>query len=173
MLKLLLLLILSVGTLTVFMGTVQAEPLYNAVDPASLQPRYDERGQSLPTMTGKNLRIHEQVYKSETLEAIVKPRNEMEFMTTIDEGEVLLYTWEASTPLYYDFHGHQPGGNPDVWTRYADGTSIRDQGSIVAPYTGEHGWYWVNEGTQPVTIKLTVTGYYKTVFKIDLSSPSQ
>ena len=163
----------SLILLSVCLHTAQAEPLYNAVDPAGLQPNYDRSGQSQPTMTGKNLRTHATVYKSETLEAIVNPRNEMEFMTMIDEGEVMLYTWEASEPLYYDFHAHQHGGNPDVWTRYADGTSIRDQGSIVAPYTGEHGWYWVNEGTQPITIKLTVTGYYNTVYKIDLSSPSQ
>lgn len=156
-----------------FLNTAQAEPLYNAIDPATLKPNYDKSGQSQPTLTGKNLRTHARVYKSETLEATVNPRNEMEFMTTIDEGEVLLYTWEASVPLYYDFHGHQHGGDPDVWTRYADGTSIKDQGSVVIPYTGEHGWYWVNEGTEPVTIKLTVIGYYNTFYKVDLSAPAQ
>jgi hypothetical protein len=166
-------LILFVVLVVVSLFDVMAEPLYEAVDPATLQPIYDQRGQSQPTMTESNLRTHEQAYKSETLEATINPRSELEFMTTIDQGEVLLYAWQTSKPLYYDFHGHQPEGNPDVWTRYADGTADRDQGSLVTPYTGEHGWYWVNEGNQPVTVKLTVTGYYKTVFKIDLSAGGQ
>ena len=31
---------------------------------------------------------------------------------------------------------------------------------VVAPFSGEHGWYWLNISEKPVTIKLTVTGYY-------------
>jgi hypothetical protein len=30
----------------------------------------------------------------------------------------------------------------------------------VAPFSGEHGWYWVNLNDHPVTITLTVTGYF-------------
>ncbi len=150
-----------------------AQTLYESINPSTLQPTFDQRGQPIPVMTESSLRRHEQLFKSETLEATLYPQSEMEFMTTIDEGEVLLFAWETSEPLYHDFHGHQPGGNPDVWTRYTDGKTGRDQGSIVAPYTGEHGWYWVNEGQQPVTIKLTLSGYYKTVFRIDLSGTSK
>lgn len=150
-----------------------AEVLYEAIDPSTLQPRFDARGQSEPTLTPNHLRRHDQVYKSETLEATLHPQSEMEFMTTIDKGEVLLYAWETSEPLYFDFHGHQHDGNPDVWTRFADGKSAAEQGSMVTPYTGEHGWYWVNTGTQPVRIKLTVTGYYKTVFRVNLSGKSE
>jgi hypothetical protein len=35
-----------------------------------------------------------------------------------------------------------------------------DSGSLVAPFAGEHGWYWVNIGDDPVTITLQVSGYY-------------
>ena len=161
------------GILVLLLNSVQAETLYESTEPANLQPRYDERGQSLPVMTESNLRRHDQQFKSETLEATLYPQSEMEFMTTIDQGEVMLFAWETSEPLYHDFHGHQPGVNPDVWTRYSDGTASREQGSVVAPYTGEHGWYWVNEGDNPVTIKLSLSGYYKTVFRVDLSGTSK
>ena len=30
----------------------------------------------------------------------------------------------------------------------------------VAPFAGEHGWYWLNIHDGPVTITLTVTGFY-------------
>ena len=47
------------------------------------------------------------------------------------------------------------------WVRYeeADGINGRN-GSLVAPFKGEHGWYWVNASEKPVTITLTVTGYH-------------
>ena len=32
-----------------------------------------------------------------------------------------------------------------------------------APFTGEHGWYWLNYNDFPVTITLTVTGYFDDV----------
>ena len=166
-------LICGILLLVLMLNSVQAETLYESTEPANLQPRYDERGQSLPVMTESNLRRHEQQFKSETLEATLYPQSEMEFMTTIDQGEVMLFAWETSEPLYHDFHGHQPGVNPDVWTRYSDGTASREQGSVVAPYTGEHGWYWVNEGDKAVTIKLSLSGYYKTVFRVDLSGTSK
>jgi hypothetical protein len=34
-----------------------------------------------------------------------------------------------------------------------------DNGSLVAPFAGEHGWFWLNVSDTPVTITLTVTGY--------------
>lgn len=162
---------LFIGWITA--GTVLAAPLYDAIDLSTLPPKFDARGQSEPTLTPDHLRRHDKVYKTETLEAVLHPRSEMEFMTTIDEGEVLLYAWETSEPLYFDFHGHQHDGNPDVWTRFADGETAADQGSMVTPYTGEHGWYWVNTGTSPVKIKLTVSGYYNTVFRVNLSGKSE
>ena len=36
-------------------------------------------------------------------------------------------------------------------------------GSLVAPFAGEHGWYWLNISEKPVTIKLTFTGYHNEV----------
>ena len=41
----------------------------------------------------------------------------------------------------------------------ADGINGRN-GSLVAPFKGEHGWYWLNVSEKPVTITLTVTGYH-------------
>jgi len=145
-------------------------PLYHAIDLSILTPVFDQHGQSEPTEFGMNLRVHTSPYMTETVETILNPRNEVEFMVHIEEGEVLLYTWETDEPLYYDLHGHQREGDPDVWTRYIDGEANRDQGSIVIPYSGDHGWYWVNLGSKPVKIRLTIAGYYKEIFKIDLSA---
>jgi len=148
-------------------------PLYIAIDPSSLKPEFDQYGHSVPIVSDTNLRQHGQPYKSETVETILNPRNEVEFMIIMDEGDVLLFAWEAEEELYYDLHGHQREGNPDIWTRYSDGKKQKDHGSIVAPYSGDHGWYWVNLGVKPIKIRLTIAGYYEDIFKVNLSGQAE
>ena len=36
----------------------------------------------------------------------------------------------------------------------------RQAGAILAPYAGEHGWYWLNLEDHPVTIQLEAVGFY-------------
>ena len=35
-----------------------------------------------------------------------------------------------------------------------------NQGSLVAPFAGEHGWYWLNYNEYPVVVTLTVEGWF-------------
>jgi hypothetical protein len=41
---------------------------------------------------------------------------------------------------------------------------------LVAPFDGEHGWYWLNLSEQPVTIKLTVNGFHEKIIDYGISS---
>jgi hypothetical protein len=38
-------------------------------------------------------------------------------------------------------------------------------GRLVAPFAGQHGWYWLNRGQQPVTVKVSVTGFQQKLFR--------
>jgi hypothetical protein len=63
--------------------------------------------------------------------------------------------------VYVDYHGHDPSLGDKFWVRYSEQDGVeRASGSLVAPFSGEHGWYWLNVSDKPVTIKLTVSGYY-------------
>ncbi len=87
---------------------------------------------------------------------------ETEVKALLDEAQVLLYSWEADGDVYVDFHGHDPAATGDGFVRYREEQSTRSgHGSLVAPFTGEHGWFWLNIDNKPVNIKLTVTGYFK------------
>ena len=33
-------------------------------------------------------------------------------------------------------------------------------GTLTAPFSGIHGWYWENVGDQEITVTLTSAGYY-------------
>jgi len=43
------------------------------------------------------------------------------------------------------------------------GPHVKQYGSLVAPFGGEHGWYWVNFNEFPVVVSLSVTGYYEDI----------
>jgi hypothetical protein len=142
--------------------------LYSAIDTSNMIPQYNQQGEPLPVVDGINLREYNEPYKTETIETTLIPRQQIEYMAQMDQGEVLLYSWEIDGKSYYDFHAHQENVNPDIWIRYKDGASLNANGSIIAPHSGEHGWYWVNLDTRPVKLKLTVSGYYKEMVRIEL-----
>jgi hypothetical protein len=85
-----------------------------------------------------------------------------EVKMVMTEGSVAVYDWVVDDGVVYSqFHGHTPELGPDFWVEYREDQqgAHSGQGSLVAPFTGEHGWYWVNIEDHPVTITLTVTGY--------------
>ena len=88
---------------------------------------------------------------------------ETEVKALLREAKVIEYTWKTDGGLVYcDMHGHDPAAGPDFFVRYREdqeGTT-EATGSLVAPFDGEHGWYWLNLHDGPVTITLTVTGFF-------------
>ena len=57
--------------------------------------------------------------------------------------------------------GHDPAAGDDFFVRYEEQQAgTKGNGSLVAPFEGEHGWYWLNINEVPVTITLTVTGFF-------------
>ncbi|HEU4620094.1 MAG TPA: hypothetical protein VFV10_18805 [Gammaproteobacteria bacterium] len=100
-----------------------------------------------------------------TVQVTLPPEGETEIKTALDTGKVILYSWKVDRGrIYSDFHGHDPEAGDEYWVRYkeqqeADGNN----GSLVAPFSGEHGWYWLNYNEFPVTVTLTVSGYFKDI----------
>lgn len=90
----------------------------------------------------------------------LQPGQQTEIKALLDEAQVILYTWHAEGgPVYTDFHGHEPDAG-DAFVRYEETQASTDgHGSLVAPFSGEHGWFWLNISEQPVTITLQITGY--------------
>jgi hypothetical protein len=102
--------------------------------------------------------------KSETLTITLPVGGETEVKAVLGTNKVVLYSWKVDKGLVYvDFHGHSPDWtNKQAFVRYLEAKDgiAEDSGSLVAPFAGEHGWYWVNIGDDPVTITLQVSGYY-------------
>jgi hypothetical protein len=103
--------------------------------------------------------------RTETLEITIGAEQQTEVKTVLRQGKMVVYSWEVDQgEIYVDYHGHDPALGDDFWVRYKeqDGGS-GSHGSLVAPFDGEHGWYWLNYNDFPVVVTLTVTGYYEDI----------
>jgi hypothetical protein len=92
----------------------------------------------------------------------LQPGQQTEVKAVLDAAQVIVYSWKAQGgQVYTDFHGHEPGAG-EAFVRYEEQQSgAEGYGSLVAPFAGEHGWFWLNISEQPVTITLELTGYIR------------
>jgi hypothetical protein len=100
------------------------------------------------------------VYKVDEREFELAPSEGMEFKYHIEKGGGLVYTWTASGSLEYEFHGEPDGAKGGAYESYELSAGSRGAGSLTAPFTGIHGWYWENKSSAPVKIALTSAGFY-------------
>jgi hypothetical protein len=101
---------------------------------------------------------------SETRTIKLEPGQQTEIKAVMDAAQVIVYSWKAEGgQVYTDFHGHEPTAG-DAFVRYEEQQSGNaGNGSLVAPFAGEHGWFWLNISEQPVTITIQLTGYLREV----------
>jgi hypothetical protein len=116
--------------------------------------------------------------RSDKLKLVLKPEQQAEVKMVLAEGDAVVYSWTSKGvpegDLYVDFHGHTvavPGKDENV-VRYSEGEHLSGKGAIVAPLTGDHGWYFLNMGTKPVTIELQVHGFHAKLGKNMLTTQS-
>jgi len=98
-----------------------------------------------------------------TMQIELGESGETEVKAVLTEGKAIVFDWEVDDGIVYtDFHGHTPEFGEDFWVRYQEDQqgAASGHGSLVAPFSGEHGWYWVNIEDHPITITLTITGYF-------------
>ena len=100
--------------------------------------------------------------RTDTLQIPIGPDEETEVKVALTAGKMILFSWEVDRgQIYSDYHGHDPALGSQFWVRYREQQEgSGGEGSLVAPFDGEHGWYWVNYNEFPVVVTLTVTGYY-------------
>lgn len=122
-------------------------------------PEFD---QPVPLPNPAVFQGHPEPARTETLTVNLAAGGETEIKTVLKESQVILYSWKVDRgQVYVDFHGHEPDAGQDYWVRYEEQQAgTEGQGSLVAPFAGEHGWFWQNYNEFPVVITLTFSGYY-------------
>lgn len=108
-----------------------------------------------------------ETFKTEQVTIELASLEEVEFKARMNEGDTLLYSWAVDLPLYVDLHGEPDNYPAAEAVRYeeADGVTSR-HGRITAPFSGHHGWYWLNTNDVAVTVRLKVSGFYDSLDEV-------
>lgn len=105
-------------------------------------------------------------YREGEYDILVLSGSDLEYKLGLDEGGSITYRWtvDMARPelLTAEFHGHthRIGDEPGTVMFYKIHTDGAEQGSLVAPFEGIHGWYFDNRSDEDVTVRLKVAGFY-------------
>lgn len=103
----------------------------------------------------------ERPFNGETVEFTLAPgEGWIEYKYRLEQGESLLYAWSASGTVNFEFHAEPDGGPAGYAQTYEKSLGRAASGTLTAPFSGIHGWYWQNTGAEPVTVTLTSSGFY-------------
>ena len=106
-------------------------------------------------------------YRSDVIDIPLEAGGELEYKLGLNEGDSIVYQWDAvelEKPelLYAEFHGHTPPvDNAGDLMFYRKATGGTERGTLVAPFTGIHGWYLRNDGEEAIVVRLKVAGFYE------------
>ena len=95
--------------------------------------------------------------KSQEISVTLQPGEGTEVKADMKQGAKLTYSWKVEGgTVNHDTHGAGAGGKE---VSYSKGRGVPgDEGELMAAFDGNHGWFWRNRGSAPVTVKLTASG---------------
>lgn len=100
------------------------------------------------------------VFKRDAVDFTLAPFESIEYKYRLAQGASMVFSWEATAPVVFDFHAEPDGAAPGYAESFDRREAASAHGTLVAPFSGIHGWYWQNTSTQDVTVKLTTAGFY-------------
>ncbi len=121
---------------------------------------------------GTILAPQDAAFQQESVTFEARPREGFEYKYRLEKGESLLYTWTASAPMNTEFHA-EPDGAPRGYAQtYEKKDSMTGaSGTLTAPFSGIHGWYWENTTDMPATVTLVTAGYYNLAHEFRSDQP--
>ena len=107
-------------------------------------------------------------YRADEMEITLAAGKGVEVKTHLAKGATLIYTWKTrnAEKVNHDFHGEPVNAKENEFESFIleDGVS-ESKGTLIAPFTGVHGWYWKNNSAAPVTVVLKASGFYSDIFR--------
>lgn len=104
----------------------------------------------------------------DTINITIPARGDKEYKFNVKQGSTLIYSWKTDgEALFFDFHGEPAGDTTGYFESFIKSTESQSSGSLVASFSGTHGWYWKNNTISPVGITLKANGDYQ---RLDLAN---
>jgi hypothetical protein len=140
------------------LGLFRPAPAASFVDPATGSD--SEAGASSPS--GVPLLRSKDALRADEMSLVLQSGEGAEIKAEMAQGQHFVFSWTATGgAVDVDMHGEAFTAQNDEFTSYwKEDEQSGDQGAFVAPVSGRHGWFWQNLNDEPVTIKLTTTGFY-------------
>ncbi len=102
----------------------------------------------------------EELWK-DTITFTIEPGDHRETKLAMNKGDHAQYLWTSSGGrINFDLHAH---GDTQSKTYEKGRGATEGEGGFVAPFKGEHGWFWRNRDKGKVTITLKINGTYHEV----------
>jgi hypothetical protein len=102
------------------------------------------------------------------MEVTLAPGKGVEVKTHLAKGSTLIYAWKTknSEKVNHDFHGEPVNAKENEFESFILEKEVSEsRGTLIAPFTGVHGWYWKNKSAAPVTVVLRASGFYSDIYK--------
>lgn len=118
------------------------------------------------TVTAETVARADTALQSKTLTLPLMPGQGLEIKAVMKTGQSFVFDWSAEGgPVHVDMHGNVADAAEDDFTSYwIEDALTGGRGTFRAPFDGHHGWYWKNNGSETVTIKLQVSGFYDEIY---------
>ncbi len=98
----------------------------------------------------------------DTVTITIPPLKGLEYKFYLEKGDNLEFEWESEgARIHFDFHGEPKGDTTGYFKSFKITTDNKSSGTLTAPFTGSHGWYWENKTQTPVKIFLKTKGIYQ------------
>lgn len=122
-------------------------------------------GQPIPLPNPNVYRAQQSAPSSKTFSVTLNPAEQTEIKAVMMEGESIAFDWSVDPgQLYVDMHGHDSNIGDEFWVRYEEQQAGQSgAGSLIAPFSGEHGWYVLNYNSYPIEFNLHLVGYYSEI----------
>ena len=106
---------------------------------------------------------HRSSYRLDRRTFVLAPEGWVEYKYRLEEGRSMVYSWTASGWVRSEMHSEADGAEAGTAQFFeVEEQTLARHGSYVAPFPGIHGWYWLNETDDTVTVTLDAAGFFST-----------
>jgi len=126
------------------------------------------KGAALAPVQSGPVGVYPAEFQFDVFEIALAPYEYVEYKYQLEKGATMLFSWAANAAVVHDFHGERAAGAGEGPAEESFDKQNRRQanGSLTAPFSGIHGWYWENPGAETITVRLTSAGYYTSAVEI-------
>lgn len=166
---------LIAATVAVVLLLVAILPAEYGLDPTGIggrlglfRPRAPETTLAVPESTtdatplGQTVTRQDAPYRTEEMSVTLGWREGTEIKAYMKRGQRFVFSWKTNGgAVEMDMHGERINALDGEFTSYWKEDQIASgNGAFEAPFDGTHGWFWQNFSQEPVTVTVTVAGYF-------------